>query len=367
MQLPVAPPVRPMLAKAVKELPEGDLLYEPKWDGFRCIVFRDGDEVELASRNQRPLTRYFPELLGPLREQLPSRCVIDGELVVPTPHGLDFDLLGQRIHPAESRVEMLSRTTPASFVAFDILALDDLDLRPLPLSSRRETLTQLLGDVRAPIHLTPASTDPAVARDWFERFEGSGFDGVMAKPHNGVYVEDKRVQFKVKHHRSADCVVAGYRVHKEGGVGSLLLGLFDDGGPGGEPPRLHHVGVCSGFAASRRRTLQGELSVFEDGAVESHPWLDPSTAQHAAEGTGVRMPGAVSRWSAGTASDWVPVRCELVVEVTYENVTSGRFRHPARFLRWRPDKAPTDCTYDQIDQPPPLEFTEIFVEVDADS
>jgi len=333
------------------------------------------------------LARYFPELLQPLRDQLPERCVVDGELVVPTPHGLDFDQLGQRIHPAASRVEMLSRTTPASFVAFDLLALDDLDLRPLPLSARRDTLVQLLGGVQAPIHLTPASTDPAVARDWFERFEGSGFDGVMAKPLDGVYVEDRRVQFKVKHHRSADCVVAGYRLHKEGGVGSLLLGLFDGGSPDGGPPRLHHVGVASGFAASRRRTLQAELSVFEDGALDEHPWLSRSTVEAASDsedvraadgnadsgnaGDGsdtasgsVRLPGAVSRWSAGKDSDWVPVRCEMAVEITYENVTSGRFRHPARFLRWRPDKTPDECTYDQIDQPPPLEFSEIFVEVD---
>lgn len=366
MQLPLAPPVRPMLAKAVKELPEGDLLYEPKWDGFRCIVFRDGDEVELASRNQRPLTRYFPELLQPLLDQLPERCVVDGELVVPTPHGLDFDLLGQRIHPAESRVELLARSTPASFVAFDLLALDDLDLRPLPLSARRDALVQLLAGATAPIHLTPASTDPAVALDWFERFEGSGFDGVMAKPLDGAYVEDKRVQFKVKHHRSADCVVAGYRLHKDGGVGSLLLGLFDDGGPDGTPPRLHHVGVCSAFAASRRRTLLGELAAVEpDGAV-AHPWVDgeaePRPYTAGADGGGVRMPGGASRWSGGRDAAWIPVRCELVAEVTYENVTAGRFRHPARFLRWRPERSPDECRYEQLDVPPPLEFGEIFSE-----
>lgn len=357
-----------MLAKAVRELPEGELLYEPKWDGFRCIVFRDGDELELASRNQRPLTRYFPELLAPLKAQLPPRCVLDGELVVPTPHGLDFDQLGQRIHPAASRIERLSVETPASFVAFDLLALDDLDLRPLPLQARRDTLAELLADAEPPLHLTPASTDPATARDWFERFEGSGFDGVMAKPLDGPYVEDKRVQFKVKHHRTADCVVAGYRLHKEGGVGSLLLGLFDQGGPAGEPPRLHHVGVCSAFAASRRRTLLGELAVFEDGATQGHPWLEhlaAAGAEPAEDGT-VRLPGGVSRWSAGKDADWVPVRCELVAEVTYENVTSGRFRHPARFVHWRPDRTPASCTYDQIDQPPPLEFDEIFVEVDHD-
>lgn len=357
-----------MLAKAVRELPEGDLLYEPKWDGFRCVVFRDGDEIELASRNQRPLTRYFPELLEPLRAQLPERCVIDGELVVPTSHGLDFDLLGQRIHPAESRVERLSVETPASFVAFDILALDDLDLRPLPLSARRDTLAELLAGAQAPIHLTPCSTDPATARDWFERFEGSGFDGVMAKPLDGPYVEDKRVQFKVKHHRTADCVVAGYRLHKEGGVGSLLLGLFDDGGPDGSPPQLHHIGVCSAFAASRRRTLLGELAAFEEGALEGHPWLSRIAAIEAGDTDGgpVRLPGGVSRWSSGKDADWVPVRCELVAEVTYENVTAGRFRHPARFVRWRPDKSPASCTYEQIDQPPPLEFGEIFVEVGTD-
>jgi len=349
-----------MLAKASKELPTGGYLYEPKWDGFRCIVFRDGDEVELGSRNEKPLTRYFPELLDPIRSQLPSRCVLDCELVVATPEGLDFDVLGQRIHPAASRVQMLSETTPASLVVFDILALDDLDLRAQPLTARRETLARLLAGVQAPIHLTPASTDPDTAMDWYQRFEGSGFDGVMAKPLDGIYVEDKRVQLKVKHHRTADCVVAGYRHHKEGGVGSLLLGLFDEGGPDGSPPRLHHVGVCSAFAASKRRTLLAELAAYEEGAVEGHPWLE--WADPVAHEGGVRMPGAPSRWSGGSSSEWVPLRCELVVEVTCENVTSGRFRHPARFVRWRPDKAPEDCTYDQVDQPPPVEFTEIFPE-----
>lgn len=349
-----------MLAKASKELPEGDFLYEPKWDGFRCIVFRDGDEVELGSRNEKPLTRYFPELIDPIREQLPRRCVLDCELVAPSPHGLDFDVLSQRIHPAESRVKMLSETTPASLVVFDILALDDLDLRAQPLTARRETLVRLLGGVHAPIHVTPASTDPEVARDWFERFEGSGFDGVMAKALDGIYVEDKRVQLKVKHHRTADCVVAGYRQHKEGGVGSLLLGLFDEGGEDGSPPRLHHVGVCSAFAASKRRTLAGELAPYEEGALDDHPWA--SWASPVAHGEGVRMPGAPSRWSGGSASEWIPLRCELVAEVTYENFTNGRFRHPARFVRWRPDKAPADCDYGQVDQPPPLEFTSIFPE-----
>lgn len=364
------PPVRPMLAKAVRELPVGDLLYEPKWDGFRCLVFRDGDELELASRNQRPLTRYFPELIEPLLRQLPARCVLDGELVVPTPTGLDFDLLGQRIHPAASRVDRLAVETPASFVAFDLLALDDLDLRPLPFAARRDALEQLLSGAQPPLHLTPASTDPVTAQDWFERFEGSGFDGVIAKPLDGSYVEDKRVQFKVKHHRSADCVVAGYRLHKDGGVGSLLLGLFDDGGPDGAP-RLHHVGVCSAFAASRRKALSGELAPLEAGAATEHPWVTQLAAmggevpEPGTDGA-VRLPGGVSRWSSGRDSDWIPLRCEQVAEVTFENVTAGRFRHPARFVRWRPDKAPADCGYDQIDQPPPIEFGEIFVEVDHD-
>lgn len=349
-----------MLAKASKELPIGDFLYEPKWDGFRCIVFRDGDEVELGSRNEKSLTRYFPELIDPIRAQLPRRCVLDCELVAPSPNGLDFDVLSQRIHPAASRVRMLAETTPASLVVFDILALDDLDLRAQPLVARRETLVQLLSTVRSPIHLTPASTDPAVAQDWFERFEGSGFDGVMAKALDGTYVEDKRVQLKLKHHRTADCVVAGYRHHKEGGVGSLLLGLFDSGGPGGSAPRLHHVGVCSAFAASQRRTLAGELAAYEEGALKGHPWA--SWAQPVEDGTGVRMPGAPSRWSGGASSEWVPLRCELVAEVTYENFTNGRFRHPARFVRWRPDKSPADCDYEQVDQPPPLEFTSIFPE-----
>lgn len=348
-----------MLAKAVKELPVGDLLYEPKWDGFRCLVFRDGDEVELASRNQKPLTRYFPELLAPLRDQLPDRCVVDGELVIPTPDGLDFDVLSQRIHPAASRVQMLAEQSPASFVVFDLLALDDLDLRPLPLRERRSTLERLLADARPPIHLTPSSVDPAVAQDWFHRFEGSGFDGVMAKPLGDPYVEDRRVQFKVKHHRTADCVVAGYRTHKDGGVGSLLLGLFDSRDP--QTRRLHHVGVCSAFAASRRRTLAGELAVFETDALADHPWrewADPD--MHAEGGPGVRMPGAPSRWSGGRDNAWTPLRCELVAEVTYENLTAGRFRHPARFVRWRSDKDPGECTYDQLEQPPPVEYTQIF-------
>ncbi len=344
-----------MLAKATKEIPSGEYVYEPKWDGFRCIVFRDGDDVVLGSRNEKPLTRYFPELLEPIRRMLPPRCVVDGELVVPGPHGLDFDLLQQRIHPADTRVQMLAGTTPAHLVVFDLLALDDLDLRPLPLHERRLTLERLLAEVSPPLHLTPATTDVAVATDWFERFDGSGFDGVMAKALGDPYVSDKRVQLKVKHHRSADCVVGGYRHHKEDGVGSLLLGLFDDA----TPPRLHHVGVASAFSASQRRTLAAELSPYTDGGAEHHPWSGWATPE--AHGDGIRMPGAPSRWSGGrAAADWVPLRCELVVEVTYENLTSGRFRHPARFVRWRPDKEPNQCDYAQLEHPPPVEYTEIF-------
>lgn len=343
-----------MLAKATKEIPVGDYLYEPKWDGFRCLVFRDGDEVVLGSRNEKPLTRYFPELVDPIRDQLPDRCVLDGELVVPSPGGLDFDLLSQRIHPADSRVQMLAAETPASLVLFDLLALDDLDLRPLPLAERRGALERITAELEPPLHLTPATGDPATAQDWFERFDGSGFDGVMAKPTDGPYVSDKRVQFKVKHHRTADCVVAGYRNHKDGGVGSLLLGLFDDA----SPPRLHHVGVASAFAASRRRTLAAELAPYEDGGADGHPWGE--WAEPVAHAEGQRMPGAPSRWSGGRTSEWVPLRCELVVEVTYENLTGMRFRHPARFVRWRPDKEPADCRYGQLEHPPPVEYTEIF-------
>ena len=355
MTLPVSPPLRPMLAKAVDRLPDGDdLVFEPKWDGFRCIVFRDGDEVVLGSRNEKPLTRYFPELVDPIRSMLPSRCVMDGELVVPGPDGLDFDLLQQRIHPADSRVRMLSETTPAHLVLFDLIALDDLDLRTLPLRERRSTLERLLEGLEPPLHLTPATSDPERATDWFERFDGSGFDGVMAKALGDPYLSDKRAQLKVKHHRTADCVVAGYRHHKDGGVGSLLLGLFDDA----SPPMLHHVGVASAFAASQRRTLAGELAPYEEGGLDGHPWR--SWADADAHADGVRMPGAPSRWSGGRSSEWVPLRCELVVEVTYENLTSGRFRHPARFVRWRPDKEPSQCDYDQLEHPPPVEYTQIF-------
>lgn len=355
MTLPVNPPLRPMLAKAVDRLPDGgDLVFEPKWDGFRCIVFRDGSEVVLGSRNDRPLTRYFPELLDPLREQLPDRCVVDGELVVVSGSGLDFDLLGQRIHPAESRVRRLAAETPASFVAFDLIALGDDDLRGLRFSDRRRLLEAALSGATAPIHLCPATTDRTVATDWFARFEGAGFDGVMAKPAGGTYECNKRVQWKVKHKRTADVVVAGYRMHKDGsGVGSLLLGVHDEDG------RLHHLGVASAFSAAKRAELVGELAPYEEGALEDHPWRGWAEAE-VSDGGGQRMPGAPNRWSGGKDHSWVPLRPELVVEVAYEGLTAGRLRHPARFVRWRPDKDPADCRYDQMEHPPPAELQEIF-------
>ncbi len=304
------PPVKPMLAKAVHEVPhDAGLLFEPKWDGFRCIVFRDGDELELGSRNDRPLTRYFPELVDLLKAALPERCVIDGEIVLVTGSGLDFDALQQRLHPAESRVRMLAEKTPASFVAFDLLALDDRDLTGEPFAERRRTLEGVLAGALDRVHLTPMTDDPDLAEDWFTRFEGAGFDGVMAKPADQPYLQDKRVMRKVKHERTADCVVAGFRVHKDGeGVGSLLLGLFDDDGT------LHHVGVASSFTAARRRELLDELAPLREGALDDHPWRDWATAAAEAKDAG-RMPGGVSRWNAQKDLSWEPLRPELVAEV----------------------------------------------------
>lgn len=373
------PPVKPMLAKASKEVPEGDYLYEPKWDGFRALVFRDGDEVEITSRNTKALTRYFPELGGPLRDLLPPRCVIDGELVVPGTGGLDFDLLGRRIHPAKSRIERLAVETPAHLVVFDILALDDVDLRPLPLADRRGTLESVLDGITSPLHLTPATTDHALAVEWFGRFDGGGFDGVMAKPTDGTYEEDRRSQIKVKHHRSVDCVVAGYAEHRNGGVGSLKLGLYDTraGDPGASAdvsgthgaPLLHHVGVASAFSTAQRRTLVGELEQLRENATTNHPWSaafagddhgDGGAGDDAA-GSAARLPGSPNRWSGGRQSaEWVPLRPERVVEVTCENVGHHRFRHPARFVRWRPDKDPSQCSIDQLDTLAPPEFESLF-------
>ena len=353
MNLPVEPPVAPMLAKLVRDLPVGDgLLYEPKWDGFRCIVFRDGDEIELGSRNDRPLTRYFPEILDPLRKMLPERCVVDGELVIATDDGLQFDLLQQRIHPAASRVAKLADETPSSFVAFDYLAEGDDDLRPQPLRERRARLEAALKKAKAPVHLTPVTTDPKVAGEWFDRFEGAGLDGVVAKPLDVEYRENQRAMFKVKHLRTADCVVAGYRTHKDGaGVGSLLLGLYDDDGT------LHHVGVASSFAAPMRKQLAKEVAPYEKGALKDHPWKEWAEAQAQESG---RMPGAQNRWNAKKDMGWEPLRIEPVAEVAYEHMQGDRFRHTARFQRWRPDREPRSCTYDQLESPVPHELREIF-------
>jgi ATP-dependent DNA ligase len=352
VNLPVLPPVSPMLAKLVRELPTGHgLLYEPKWDGFRCIVFRDRDEIELGSRNERPLTRYFPELLAPLRAALPDRAVVDGEVVIAGDRGLDFDLLSLRIHPAASRIAKLAAETPASFVAFDLLAEGDDDLRERPLGERRTRLERALADVASPVYMTPATTDPEVAAEWFDRFEGAGLDGVVAKPLDGPYREGERVMLKVKHQRTADCVVAGFRRHKDGeGVGSLLLGLYDDDGA------LHHVGVASSFAAPLRKQLASELEPYRKNASKGHPWAEWA----AAEGDGTRMPGGPSRWNAGKDLSWEPLRIELVAEVSFEHLQGDRFRHTARFVRWRPDRKPASCTYSQLEAVMPAELREIF-------
>ncbi|MCU1501413.1 MAG: putative ATP-dependent ligase [Ilumatobacteraceae bacterium] len=346
-----------MLAKAADVIPDGDgWLYEPKWDGFRCIVFRDGDEITLASRNERPFTRYFPELLDPLRVVLPERCVVDGEIVVPSPGdgGLDFDALLQRIHPAESRVRRLAAETPASFVAFDLLAEGDEELLAQPLSVRHERLRAALRvDAAQPVHLCPSTTDHAVAQRWFTEFEGAGLDGVVAKRLSDPYTPDKRTLVKVKHRRTADCVIAGYRIHKDGnGVGSLLLGLYDGDG------RLHHVGVAASFSVKRRAELLAELEPLTHDALDDHPWRDWAewmTANAAA----TRMPGAGSRWNAGKDLSWVPLRIERVAEVTFGQLQEGRFRHGSQFLHWRPDRDPASCTYDQLEVASPVSFRDV--------
>ena len=352
------PPVKPMLAKSVPDLPGetgSGILFEPKWDGFRCIVFRDGDEVHLGSRNEKPLDRYFPELVEALGLALPDRCVVDGEIVIASADGLDFDALQQRIHPAESRVKRLAEETPASFVAFDLLALGDRSLLDVAFAERRTELEGALAGVEPPVYLTPSTTDPAVARDWFVRFEGAGLDGVIAKPADGHYVPDKRVQFKVKHLRTADCVVAGFRWHKDGeGVGSLLLGLYDEDG------RMHHMGVASSFSAVRRKELVDELDPFTEIELADHPWGGWAAAEEHASGEGGRMPGAPSRWNATKDLSFVPLRPDLVVEVAYERVDSGRFRHSARFQRWRPDRDADSCTFEQLEVTPPVELKLVF-------
>jgi ATP-dependent DNA ligase len=357
MDLPVMPPVKPMLAKAVYEVPQDEgLLFEPKWDGFRCIVFRDGDEIELGSRNDRPLTRYFPELLDLLKAALPERCVVDGEIVVVTGDGLDFDTLQNRLHPAASRVNRLAEETPASFVAFDLLALGDRDLTGEPFRERRHALEGIFDGSFGRIHLTPMTEDPEIAEDWFTRFEGAGFDGIMAKPGDGPYQQDKRAMLKVKHLRTADCVVAGFRWHKDGeGIGSLLLGLFDDEGT------LQHIGVASSFAAARRKELVDELAPLREGATPGHPWGDWADAQAHEES---RKPGGMNRWNAKKDMSWVPLRCELVAEVRYEHLQGDRFRNVARLVRFRPDRTPESCTYAQLEEVAPAELRKIFPEAD---
>ncbi|OBG40342.1 ATP-dependent DNA ligase [Mycobacterium sp. E3198] len=341
MRLPVMPPVSPMLAKPVRSIPP-DASYEPKWDGFRSICFRDGDEVELGSRNERPMTRYFPELVAAVRAELPPRCVIDGEIVVATDHGLDFEALQQRIHPADSRVRMLAEKTPASFIAFDLLALGDDDYTGRPFSERRAALVDALAGSGPSIHLTPATTDTETAQRWFSEFEGAGLDGVIAKPLTVTYQPDKRVMFKIKHERTADCVVAGYRVHKSGGdaIGSLLLGLYTDDG------QLASVGVIGALPMAERRRLFAELQPLVT-TFEDHPW------NWAAHEAGERTPrkNEFSRWNAGKDLSFVPLRPERVVEVRYDHMEGPRFRHTAQFSRWRPDRDPRSCTYAQLEQP----------------
>ena len=349
-----------MLAKRVSELPtEGEWIFEPKWDGFRALVFRDGDEIMIQSRDEKPLERYFPELLQPLRSTLLARCVLDGEIVIVSNNELDFDLLQLRLHPAASRVKKLSRETPASFVFFDLLCAGDRDLRQEPFEKRRRELESLLLAAPPPIHLTPATEDRSIAADWFRRFEGAGLDGVIAKEKSVAYVPNKRVMLKVKHERECDCVVAGFRWYKKGDrtlIGSLLLGLYNDHGV------LQHVGVCSSFSMEKRKKMAEFLEAYRKDALAHHPWK--AWAEHGTdpEQPISRMPGGQSRWSAGKNLSWEPLRPELVVEVAYDHLQGDRFRHIAQFRRWRADKKPVDCTYEQLEVVPPQEIAAIFPE-----
>ncbi len=344
-----------MLAKASPELPTDDgWLFEPKWDGFRALVFREGNELYLQSRDTKPLDRYFPELQAPLIASLPDRCVLDGEIVIAGAKGLDFDALLLRIHPAASRIRLLAAQTPASFVAFDLLALGDRDLLAAPQQERRALLEQALSGAAPPVFLTPATRDRALAADWFSRFEGAGLDGVMAKRLEAPYQPDKRAMIKVKHQRTADCVLSGFRWHKNGPgtlVGSLLLGLYDDTGT------LHHVGVTSSFTMERRKSLAEELEPLRAGARDNHPWGDWADAASAET---QRMPGAGSRWNRGKDLSWEPLRIERVCEVAYDHLQGDRFRHATTFLRFRDDKPPRECRYDQLEETPAFELANIF-------
>ena len=353
MRLPVMPPVKPMLAKSAPEIPSGAFSYEPKWDGFRSIVFRDGGEVEIGSRNERPMTRYFPEVVEAVKQRLPERCVVDGEIVVPDETGkrLEFETLQQRIHPADSRVRLLSVQTPAHLVAFDILALDDRNLMGEPFAERRRILEEALGDAGSPVHVTPATPDRKTAAGWFDRFEGAGLDGVVAKPLDVTYQPDKRVMFKIKHVRTADCVVAGYRTHKtdDRAIGSLLLGLYEDGG------QLANVGVVGALPMATRRAWFEELQPLVT-SFDDHPWA------WAKEEEGARTPrhSEFSRWSAGKDLTFVPLRPERVVEVKYDHMEGDRFRYTAQFVRWRPDRDPASCTYDQLEEPASTDLADIL-------
>ncbi|HKG45257.1 MAG TPA: ATP-dependent DNA ligase [Pyrinomonadaceae bacterium] len=353
MQLPVNPPILPMLAKRVSELPKaGAWIFEPKWDGFRALIFRDGKEVMIQSRDEKPLNRYFPELVDPLLKQLPARCVLDGELVIAQKGALDFDSLQLRLHPAASRVKLLSEQIPASIVFFDLLCEGKKDLRNQPFEERRQRLASVLASAKPPLHLTPATRDFDVASDWFRRFEGAGLDGVVAKPVEGTYESNKRVMLKVKHERDCDCVVAGFRWHKKGDrdrIGSLLLGLFNDAG------NLQHVGVCASFTDQKRIELVDFLKPYRKNALDNHPWKE-----WAGDDIGHRIPGAQSRWSAGKDLSWEPLRPELVVEVAYDHMQGDRFRHTAQFRRWRSDKKPADCNFAQLEVVPPHEIELIF-------
>ena len=354
---PIDPPVEPMLAKLASQLPDGErVLFEPKWDGFRAIVFRGNGRAYIQSRELRPLNRYFPDVHSTVLTHLPDGCVVDGEIVIATAHGLDFDALQMRLHPAASRVEKLSKVTPASFVAFDLLAAGGRDLREVPQADRRAALERLLHDVAPPVHLTPVTRDRAVAGEWLQRFEGAGLDGVIAKPDALPYQPGKRAMFKIKHERTADCVVAGFRWHKSGGglVGSLLLGLYDDKGT------LHHVGVTSSFTMVRRRELADELAPLRENALDGHPWRAWAAVDAGAGDHVTRMPGGQSRWSAGKDLSWEPLRIERVCEVKYDHLQGDRFRHGTTFQRWRPDRSPAECRYDQLEVTTPFELEKVF-------